>query len=137
MRNATNWGCLLTAASTVALASMAPSSARSATTPCGGLEECRVLVEINASDGDIGFHWVVDAEEMVAMHIDDRAGNKVFENRAFHELWRPLCHSSDAREGPTPKCRKSLARTRRGRHHDAAVRAPISARLLCDHGRDG
>jgi len=108
MSNVTNAGCLLTAASTVVLAAMAPSSARSATTPCGGLEECRVLVEINASDGDIGFHWVVDAEEMVAMHIDDPAGTKVFENRAFHELWQQY-YSETRGESSEPKCRKSLA----------------------------
>ena len=55
--------------------------------PCGGFEECRVIVEINTSDGDVGFHWVVDGESMVAMHIDDPSGSRVFENRASNELW--------------------------------------------------
>ena len=37
---------------TVVVAGPVPSAL--ATTPCGGLEECRAIVEINATDGDIG-----------------------------------------------------------------------------------
>ena len=46
-----------------------------ATEPCGGLDECRVLVEINATDGDIGFHWLADAEGLGATEIRDPSGH--------------------------------------------------------------
>lgn len=76
--------------------------------PCGGFEECRVIVEINTSDGDVGFHWVVDGESMVAMHIDDPSGSRVFENRASNELWHQS-YSETRGESAEPKCRASLA----------------------------
>ena len=37
--------------------------------------ECRVLVEINATDGDVGFHWLADGDELNATRIDDPSGN--------------------------------------------------------------
>ena len=61
-------------------------SAAQATEPCGDFGECKVLVEINASDGDIGFHWLGDADDLRSMRIDDPNGAKVFENRAFGPL---------------------------------------------------
>ena len=39
--------------------------------PCGELDECRVLIEINASDGDIGFHVLFDAEGWTQATISD------------------------------------------------------------------
>jgi len=39
--------------------------------PCGELEECRVFIEINASDGDIGFHVLLDAEGWEKARITD------------------------------------------------------------------
>ena len=48
--------------------------------------ECRVLIEINASDGDIGFHWLADGDDLNATRIDDPNGAKVFENGAFGPL---------------------------------------------------
>ncbi|RZW12824.1 MAG: hypothetical protein EX260_12065, partial [Desulfobulbaceae bacterium] len=48
--------------------------------------ECRVLVEINSSDGDIGFHWLTDGGDLVSTRIDDPNGAKVFENRGFGPL---------------------------------------------------
>lgn len=48
--------------------------------------ECRVLVEINATDGDVGFHWLADGDELNATRIDDPSGHKVFENGAFGAL---------------------------------------------------
>jgi hypothetical protein len=33
-----------------------------ATSPCGGFEECKAFIEINATDGDIGFQFFVDGE---------------------------------------------------------------------------
>ncbi len=57
-----------------------------ATEPCEDFGECKVLIEINATDGDIGFHWLGDADDLRAMRIDDPNGAKVFENRAFGPL---------------------------------------------------
>jgi hypothetical protein len=46
--------------------------------PCpesdGDIGECKVLIEINASDGDIGFHFLIDAEEAYAIRMDDPNG---------------------------------------------------------------
>lgn len=57
-----------------------------ATEPCGDFGECKVLIEINSSDGDIGFHWLGDADDLRAMRITDPNGAKVFENRGFGPL---------------------------------------------------
>lgn len=57
-----------------------------ATEPCEDFGECKVLIEINASDGDIGFHFLGDADDLRSMRIDDPNGAKVFENRAFGPL---------------------------------------------------
>jgi hypothetical protein len=54
--------------------------------PCGDFGECKVLVEINATDGDIGFHFLGDADDLRAMRIDDPNGAKIFENGAFGAL---------------------------------------------------
>lgn len=57
-----------------------------ATEPCDDFDECKVLIEINASDGDIGFHWLGDAGDLRAMRIETPSGQKIFENRAFGSL---------------------------------------------------
>ena len=78
-------------------------SVAQATEPCDDFDECKVLIEINASDGDIGFHWLGDAGDLRAMRIDDPFGDKIFENKAsgslreqkltetFGESAEPLC----------------------------------------------
>ena len=53
-----------------------------ATEPCGDFGECRVLIEINATDGDIGFHWLADADDLISTQINDPNGTKVFANEA-------------------------------------------------------
>lgn len=40
-----------------------------ATEPCGDFGECKVLIEINASDGDIGFHFLADGSDLNALTI--------------------------------------------------------------------
>jgi hypothetical protein len=52
--------------------------------PCengGGdpLGECRVLIEINATDGDIGFHVLFDGEGWTQAEIFDPADSKIFD----------------------------------------------------------
>ena len=46
-----------------AIAALASGSA-TATEPCGDFGECKVLVEINSSDGDIGFHFLMDGDDL-------------------------------------------------------------------------
>ena len=74
-----------------------------ATEPCEDFGECKVLVEINASDGDIGFHFLMDGSDLKSAKIYDPWGKKVFENKAkgalkkqkmtevFVESAEPLC----------------------------------------------
>lgn len=57
-----------------------------ATEPCDDFGECKVLIEINSSDGDIGFHWKGDASNLKSMHIFDPMKRKVFVNRGFGPL---------------------------------------------------
>ncbi|HSN73303.1 MAG TPA: hypothetical protein VLT59_17435 [Steroidobacteraceae bacterium] len=65
---------------------LSAASTALATEPCGDFGECKVLIEINSTDGDIGFHFLGDADDLRAMRIDDPEGAKVFENRAFGPL---------------------------------------------------
>ena len=51
----------------------------SADEPCDDLDECRVLIEINASDGDIGFHVLFDAEGWTTATISDPSSMPIFE----------------------------------------------------------
>jgi hypothetical protein len=86
-----------------ALLAVGGVSAVQATEPCGDFGECKVLIEINSTDGDIGFHWLGDADDLRSMRIDDPDGAKVFENKAsgplreqkltetFGESSEPLC----------------------------------------------
>lgn len=74
-----------------------------ATEPCDDFGECKVLIEINASDGDIGFHFLGDADDLRAMRIDGPNGEKVFENRAFGPLRNQLLTESFG-ESSEPLC---------------------------------
>jgi hypothetical protein len=81
-----------------------------ATEPCGDLGECKALIEINSSDGDIGFHFLMDGDDLNSARIHDPDGNKVFEDKAkgplkeqkltetFAESAEPLCWESDDAE---------------------------------------
>lgn len=73
-------------ATSVAVVLLGIHSNASATEPCQDFGECKVLVEINSTDGDIGFHWLADADDLGALRIDDADGNKVFENKAYGPL---------------------------------------------------
>jgi hypothetical protein len=74
-----------------------------ATEPCGDFGECTALIEINATDGDIGFQFLMDGDDLNSGAIHDPNGAKVFEDRAkgplreqkltetFAESAEPLC----------------------------------------------
>ena len=80
-----------------------------ATEPCGDFGECKVLVEINASDGDIGFHFLMDGDDLESASLRGPKGVRIFEDRArgplleqkltetFAESAEPLCwHDPEA-----------------------------------------
>jgi len=79
------------------------SSLLFATEPCGDFGECKVLIEINSSDGDIGFHFLMDGDDLKSARLHDANGAKVFQERAkgplreqkftetFVESAEPLC----------------------------------------------
>ena len=74
--------------------------------PCSDLEECRVFIEINASDGDIGFHVLLDAEGWEQARIIDPDGKIIFAEKPhgalkdqkltenFFESAEPFCEDS-------------------------------------------
>ena len=79
-----------------------------ATEPCGDLEECRAIVEINATDGDIGFHWLADAEDLIGTEIVDPTGRRIFANAAAGRL-REQKLTETFGESSEPVCRSWLA----------------------------
>ena len=74
-----------------------------ATEPCDDFGECKALIEINASDGDIGFHFLMDGDDLLRAMLRDPNGAKVFQDQAkgplteqkltetFAESAEPLC----------------------------------------------
>ncbi len=74
-----------------------------ATEPCGDFGECKALIEINSTDGDIGFHFLMDGDDLNSGRINDPSGVKVFDEQAkgplreqkltetFAESAEPLC----------------------------------------------
>jgi hypothetical protein len=71
--------------------------------PCGDFAECKVLIEINATDGDIGFHFLVDGDDLVAVKLFDPNKKKLLDEKVkkslrkqrltetFGESAEPLC----------------------------------------------
>lgn len=93
----------ISAAAAVVLALGLGTTVARATEPCGDLGECKALIEINATDGDIGFHFLMDGDDLTSGAINDPSRAKVFEERAkgplkeqkltetFGESAEPLC----------------------------------------------
>ena len=89
------------------LVGLAVPNVAAATEPCGGLGECRAIVEINATDGDIGFHWLADADDLLGTEIVDSRGERIFANAVFGGLRRQGLTESFG-ESSEPKCRPWL-----------------------------
>ena len=82
-------------------ASLAPITF--ATEPCGDLGECKALVEINSTDGDVGFHFLMDGDEFIRASIYDPRERRIFRyvtrrdlrrqtlTEVFAESAEPLC----------------------------------------------
>lgn len=74
-----------------------------ATEPCDDFGECKAIIEINSTDGDIGFHFLMDGDDLNMARIFDAEGRKVFQDQAkgplkkqkltetFAESAEPLC----------------------------------------------
>ncbi len=96
----------LLATAAIVVAWGAGSTAATATEPCppeGDFGECTVLIEINATDGDIGFHFLFDGDDLNATQMRDPNGKLIYKNEAlgplkeqkltenFAESAEPLC----------------------------------------------
>lgn len=95
---------------TIALAIACAGSAATAWAddPCDELDECRVLIEINATDGDIGFHTLFDAEGWDEARIDAPDGKTLFRVHATSSL-RDQNLTENFFESAEPVCEQSLA----------------------------
>jgi len=94
---------ILRVAASAVVALGAGATAARATEPCGDFGECKVLIEINATDGDIGFHFLMDGDDLNSARLVGPTGVKVFEDHArgplreqkltetFAESAEPLC----------------------------------------------
>jgi hypothetical protein len=50
---------------------------------CGDLGDCRVLIEMNASDGDIGFHTLFDGDAWERALMKSPGGDVILDEQAF------------------------------------------------------
>ncbi len=74
-----------------------------ATEPCDDFGECKVLIEINATDGDIGFHFLMDGDDLLYGALYNPNHRKIFSyfvrrelkeqtlTETFAESAEPLC----------------------------------------------
>ncbi len=93
-----------------AMVVMAITTVATATEPCGDLGECKALIEINATDGDIGFHFLMDGDDLIKSEVRNPDGKKIFKADAkkefreqfmtetFVESAEPLCWDSPEAE---------------------------------------
>lgn len=107
----TNQGSLPPGRPLAAIAAVAMAMAGApamATEPCGDFGECKALIEINSSDGDIGFHFLMDGDDLNSARIHDPDGAKVFEDSAKGPL-RDQKLTETFAESAEPVCRPELA----------------------------
>ncbi len=57
-----------------------------ATEPCDDFGECKVLIEINATDGDIGFHFLMDGDNLIRAMLFNEKHKRIFSYVARREL---------------------------------------------------
>lgn len=74
-----------------------------ATAPCGDFGECKVLVEINSSDGDIGFHFLVDGDNLIHASLYNPQHRRIFSYIARRELREQFLTETFA-ESAEPLC---------------------------------
>jgi len=78
-------------------------NAANATEPCGDFGACKVLIEINSSDGDIGFHFLMDGDDLIRAAIYDPNHKKIFKDVARHALREQFLTETFA-ESAEPLC---------------------------------
>ncbi len=73
--------------------------------PCPGDDfgECKVLIEINATDGDIGFHFLVDGDNLIRTVLFNPDHRKIFSYVARRELREQFVTETFA-ESAEPLC---------------------------------
>jgi len=84
------------------------TTAATATEPCGDLGECKALIEINATDGDIGFHFLMDGDDLTKSEIKNADGKKIFKADAKKQL-REQFMTETFVESAEPLCTEALA----------------------------
>ena len=99
---------VLSAAAAALLVWSTGSDVATATEPCGDFGECKVLVEINASDGDIGFHFLFDGDDLVSAKMKDPEGAVIYRNKAKGRLSEQKLTENFV-ESAEPVCREELA----------------------------
>jgi hypothetical protein len=57
-----------------------------ATEPCGDFGECKALIEINSTDGDIGFHFLMDGDDLNSARMVGPNGKAIFAETAKRAL---------------------------------------------------
>ena len=97
---------LLRAAAAVVVSGI--TTVATATVPCGELGECKVLIELNTTDGDIGFHFLVDGDDLVKIEGKNPDGKKFFKADAKKEF-REQFMTETFVESAEPVCREELA----------------------------
>ena len=78
-----------------------------ATEPCGDFGECKVLVEFNTTDGDIGFHFLMDGDDLNSAEIQDPNYVTIFEDSASGPLLDQKLTETFA-ESAEPVCKNKL-----------------------------
>ncbi len=79
------------------------TSVATATEPCQGFGECKALVEINATDGDIGFHFLMDGIDLVSAKVKSPNDKVIFKTEAFRET-REQSYTETFVESAEPLC---------------------------------
>ncbi len=74
-----------------------------ATEPCGDLGECKALVEINSSDGDAGFHFLMDGDDFLRASMFGPDWRKLFSYATRRELRQQTLTETFA-ESAEPLC---------------------------------
>ena len=94
-------------AAVAAIALGAAGNIATATEPCGDLGECKALIELNTTDGDIGFHFLMDGDDLVKAEVKNPHGKKIFKAAAKKELKEQFFTETFV-ESAEPLCREDL-----------------------------
>lgn len=71
--------------------------------PCGDFGECKVLVEINSTDGDVGFHFLMDGSDLRYGALFNPKKRKIYSYGARRELARQFV-TETFNESAEPLC---------------------------------